>query len=46
MFTFAKEEPPAVLSLSWFAVALTSVDIIATSDVRKEQEGDDGAHGS
>jgi hypothetical protein len=40
MFTFAKEEPPVVLSLSWFAITLTAADLVATSDVRKEQEGD------
>ena len=40
MFTFAKDEPRAILSLSWFAITLTCYDIVATSDVRKEQ--DDG----
>ena len=42
MFTFAKEEPPVVLSLSWFAITLTAADLVATSDVRKEQEGEGG----
>lgn len=41
MFTFAKDEPPAVLGLSWFAITLTAVDVWATTDVRKEQEGDE-----
>jgi hypothetical protein len=38
--TFAREEPPAVLSLSWLAITLTCLDIISTQDVRKEQEGE------
>lgn len=42
MFTFAKDEPRAVLSLSWLALTLTAADILATSDVRAEQEGDAG----
>jgi hypothetical protein len=46
MFTFAREEPPVVLSLSWFAITVTMIDVISTQDVRKEQEGGDGAHGS
>ena len=36
--TFASSEPPVVLSLSWFAITLTALDIIVTSDVRKEQD--------
>lgn len=39
MFTFAKTEPPVVLSLSWFAITVTCLDIISTQDVRKTQEG-------
>jgi hypothetical protein len=38
--TFAKDEPPAVLSLSWLAITLTALDIISTQDVRKKQEGE------
>jgi len=38
MLTFAKDEPPAVLSLSWLALTLTAADILATTDVRSEQE--------
>ena len=40
MFTFAKEEPPVVLSLSWFAITMTCLDIVSTQDVRKQQEGE------
>lgn len=43
MFTFAKNEPPAILSLSWGAMILTCLDIVSTQDVRKEQ--DEGAEG-
>lgn len=38
LFTFAREEPPWVLSLSWLALTLTAADIFATTDVRAEQE--------
>lgn len=38
MVTFAKTEPPFVLSLSWLAITLTALDILQTTDVRKEQE--------
>ena len=40
MLTFARSEPPVVLSLSWFAVTMTCLDIISTQDVRKQQEGE------
>jgi hypothetical protein len=39
-FTFAKDEPPTVLALSWLALTLTIADIWSTSDVRTKQEGD------
>lgn len=41
LFTVAKGEPPWVLSLSWLALTLTAADILATTDVRTEQEGED-----
>lgn len=31
-----------LLGLSWLAVTYTSVDIMATTDVRREQEDDEG----
>lgn len=34
---FAKE-PQGILGLSWFAIILTCLDIVATTDVRQEQE--------
>lgn len=36
-FTWAKDEPTFVLSLSWAAIVLTAIDILSTQDVRKEQ---------
>jgi hypothetical protein len=44
IFTFAKSEPPVVLSLSWFAIALTAWDVVSTASVRvkQEEEGDEG----
>lgn len=38
MLTIAKDEPPFVLSLSWLAIILTSLDIIATADARDKLE--------
>ena len=38
--TIARTEPPVVLGLSWFAITLTALDVLFTSDVRKEQEDD------
>lgn len=32
-FTYASNEPPLVLSLSWAAIVLTCVSIIVTTDV-------------
>ena len=37
-FTFAREEPQAVLGLSWLAITFTAVDILATTDVRANEE--------
>lgn len=31
-----------LLAISWLAITVTMVDVIATTDVRKEQEGDGG----
>lgn len=38
--TFAAGEPPAVLALSWAAIALTAIDILMTVGVRNEQDKD------
>jgi hypothetical protein len=38
--TVARSEPPFVLGLSWFAIILTALDIVITTDVRQEQDGD------
>jgi fatty acid desaturase len=37
-FTWASAEPPNILALSWLAIIFTCWDIIATADVRKEQD--------
>lgn len=36
--TIAKHEPPVVLFLSWFAITLTALDVLFTSDVRQQQD--------
>jgi hypothetical protein len=36
--TWASREPQFVLGLSWLAITLTMVDILATSDVRAQQD--------
>jgi hypothetical protein len=38
--TVARHEPQFVLGLSWFAITLTAVDVLSTSDVRVEVEDD------
>jgi hypothetical protein len=35
---FAKDEPQFVLGLSWLAITITAIDVLATADVRAEQE--------
>jgi hypothetical protein len=39
LVTFAKDEPPWVLSLSWLALILTALDLLATTDVRAVEDG-------
>lgn len=36
--TLARDEPQFILGLSWFALILTALNIIATTDVRNEQD--------
>lgn len=31
------DEPPVILSLSWLALTITALDVVATSDVSAEQ---------
>lgn len=38
--TVAKDEPQFILGLSWLAISLTALDVLFTSDVRKEQDED------
>ena len=39
--TFAKHEPQFILGLSWLAIILTAVDLLATTDVRKQEDKED-----
>ena len=41
MLTWAQDEPPFVLSLSWLAIVLTAWDILTTSQVHEEQQEQD-----
>jgi uncharacterized membrane protein len=45
MLTFARDEPPVVLSLSWFAITLTCWDVVSTASVRVKQEDEGGDGG-
>ncbi len=37
-FTFAKEEPPTILALSWLALILTALNVLLTADVRHNED--------
>lgn len=39
--TIARDEPVFTLALSWLAVILTALDLLSTTDVRKQAENDD-----
>lgn len=42
--TWAKDEPPNVLALSWLAITLTAIDILTTAQVHEENgDGDQSA---
>lgn len=36
--TVAKHEPPFILALSWLAIILTALDVLQTTNVRKDTE--------
>lgn len=38
--TWAKDEPPFVLALSWLAIVLTCVDVLVTAHVKRDTEDD------
>lgn len=40
-FTWARNEPPFVLGLSWLAIILTSADLLSTSQVREDQASEE-----
>lgn len=39
--TVARREPQFVLGLSWLAIILTALDLLATTDVRRQADPDD-----
>jgi hypothetical protein len=39
--TWAKDEPPFILGLSWFAITLTAADLLKTSRVHRDQDDTD-----
>lgn len=39
--TIFSDEPQGILGLSWLALILTALDIIVTTDVRREQDDGD-----
>jgi hypothetical protein len=41
MFTWAKDEPPFILSLSWLALTLTAMDLLKSSRVHRDVEDHD-----
>lgn len=45
MFTFAKDEPKTILSLSWLAITITAWDVVSTASVRVKQEEEEGGEG-
>jgi len=40
--TWAREEPPFILGLSWLAIILTAMDLLTSSQVHEEQGQDNG----
>jgi uncharacterized membrane protein YfcA len=38
--TLASDEPQFILALSWLAITLTALNILATTDVRRRQENE------
>lgn len=39
--TWASGEPQFILGLSWLAITITALDLVATTDVRSEQVDDE-----
>ena len=42
MLTWARTEPPFILSLSWLAIVIESASLLTSSQVREKQENGDG----
>jgi ribose/xylose/arabinose/galactoside ABC-type transport system permease subunit len=41
MLTWAKDEPPFILSLSWLAITLTAADLLKSSRIHRDQDDAD-----
>lgn len=41
MFTWARGEPPFVLSLSWLAIVIEAANLLTSSQVREDQASND-----
>ena len=39
--TFAANEPPVTMGLSWFAITLTALDLLKTSRVHRDQTNEE-----
>jgi ribose/xylose/arabinose/galactoside ABC-type transport system permease subunit len=42
MLTWARDEPPFILSLSWLAIVIESASLLTSSQVRENQDSADG----
>lgn len=42
MLSWAKHEPPFILSLSWLAIVIEAASLLTSSQVRENQEPGDG----
>lgn len=38
LFTFAQDEPPFVLSLSWLAIVIEAASLLTSSQIHEEQK--------
>lgn len=42
MFTWARHEPPFILSLSWLAIVIEAASLLTSSQVHENQDSSDG----
>lgn len=43
--TWARNEPQFILGLSWLAITLTAMDLLKTSRVHRDVDGEEVGHG-